>query len=296
MSKRLLMWRVLLMVVLGLCALTGLLSSAEAVLTIRSAAVVNGVAVVEGSNAPRAAPISWEGVRVTQANNGGNFSFQGVVPADCVGRLEDGVPADAIDVALANCSPVSEAPAPVPQTGQTQCWDPSADTSNVMIPCTNTGLDGDIQAGVPIPSPRFTDHGNGTVTDNLTGLIWLKNANCFGTQSLANALQAANTLANGSCGLSDGSVAGTWRLPNVKELQSLIHFGFTGPALSSAAGTGHWAEGNAFSGVQSTRYWSSTEYLGRPTAWFVSLDDGFTFDASVTDNTHNYVWPVRGGD
>jgi hypothetical protein len=32
--------------------------------------------------------------------------------------------------------------------------------------------------GVAWPNPRFTDNSDGTVTDNLTGLIWLKNANC----------------------------------------------------------------------------------------------------------------------
>jgi hypothetical protein len=213
MSTRLLMWRVVLMVILGFSVLTGLLSSAEAVLTIRSAAVVNGVAVVEGGNAPRAAPISWEGTRVTQANNGGNFSFQGVVPADCVGRLEDGVPADAVDVALANCGPVSEAPAPVPQTGQTTPY--------------AAGDDGSIRAGVPWPSPRFTDNLDGTVTDHLTGLIWLKNADCDALRSTdwATAVFNAHSLASGICGLADGSVAGDWRLPNVKELQSLVDFG-----------------------------------------------------------------------
>jgi hypothetical protein len=216
MQTHMLRWEPVLMVTLGLWVLLGWCSSAEAVLTIRSAEVVNGAAVVQGGNAPRGAPIVWDGARVTQANNGGNFAFQGGVPADCVGRLEDGVPADAVDVALANCAPVSGAPAPVPQTGQTQCWDPSANTSNVLIPCANTGLDGDLQAGVPLPSPRFTDPGNGTVRDNLTRLIWLKQANCFGTRSLANALEAATTLASGSCGLSDGSVEGNWRLPNVK--------------------------------------------------------------------------------
>jgi hypothetical protein len=56
------------------------------------------------------------------------------------------------------------------------------------------------------------------------------------------------------------SVAGDWRLPNVKELQSLIHFGFVAPALSNAAGTAPWREGNAFSGVQSTRYWAQTQH------------------------------------
>jgi Protein of unknown function (DUF1566) len=227
MPKHILKGETMLVVVLGLVVLTGWLCSVEAVLKIRVAEVQNGVAVVQGGNAPRSAPISWEGTLVTQANNGGNFSFQGEVPADCVGRLEDGVPADAVDVALANCGPVpppAGAPAPVPQTGQT--------TSRA------TGDDGDIQAGITWPVPRFTDQSNGTVRDNLTGLIWLKLATCFGDQSWQQALDAANALASGSCGLSDGSVAGDWRLPNIRELLSLIDFGFFNPALSNAAGTG----------------------------------------------------------
>jgi hypothetical protein len=127
------------MVVLGLCMLTGLLSSAEAVIMVRRAEVQNGVAVVQGGNAARSAAIYWESALVTQANNGGNFDFQGVVPADCVGSLHEGDPAAAIAVALANCGPVSDAPAPVPQTGQTQCWD----AAGTLIPCEGTGQDGD---------------------------------------------------------------------------------------------------------------------------------------------------------
>ena len=52
--------------------------------------------------------------------------------------------------------------APVQRTGATQSYSP--------------GDDGDINAGVQWPVPRFTDKGDGTVTDNLTGLIWLKNS------------------------------------------------------------------------------------------------------------------------
>ena len=52
----------------------------------------------------------------------------------------------------------------VPKTGQTTSYD--------------TGDDGEYQKGFEWPVPRFTDNENGTVTDNLTGLIWLKNANC----------------------------------------------------------------------------------------------------------------------
>ncbi|MDR4498241.1 MAG: DUF1566 domain-containing protein [Candidatus Scalindua sp.] len=38
------------------------------------------------------------------------------------------------------------------------------------------------------PDPRFTDNGNGTVTDNRTGLIWLQNANVAGLRTWADAL------------------------------------------------------------------------------------------------------------
>jgi Protein of unknown function (DUF1566) len=76
------------------------------------------------------------------------------------------------------------------------------------------------------------DRRDGTVRDNLTGLMWLKNADCFGQfRTWAQALTDANTLSNGTCGLTDGSVAGDWRLPNVKELLSLIDYGHFDPAL-----------------------------------------------------------------
>jgi hypothetical protein len=132
------------------------------------------------------------------------------------------------------------------------------------------------------------------VTDNLTGLIWLKNANAFGLRNWATALTDCNTLNSGEHGLSDGSVEGDWRLPNVKELQSLIDWAYYGPALSNAAGTAKWTDGDAFSDVQSRGYWSSTTYAyNTANAWFVGLRNG-----SVNDDDRgigNYVWPVRGG-
>ncbi len=149
-----------------------------------------------------------------------------------------------------------------------------------------TGDDGALQRGVAWPSPRFTDNGNGTVTDNLTGLIWLQNnANCFGLQSWANALSAANTLNSGECGLSDGSAEGAWRLPNVREQQSLIDYGQRYPALPS---------GHPFTGVQTYFYWSSSSYANYPPyAWYVDLGDGVvTYDDKANSF---YIWPVRGG-
>ncbi len=128
-----------------------------------------------------------------------------------------------------NTPPAFAQRARVPQTGQTQCWD---STWNLTT-CDGTGEDGDYQAGVEWPTPRFTDRGNGTVRDNLTGLIWLKDTVCsyqFGG-TWWEALTFANTLASGRCGLTDGSVAGDWRLPNIKELQSVVDFSQENPAL-----------------------------------------------------------------
>ena len=156
------------------------------------------------------------------------------------------------------------------------------------------GEDGDLKKGVKWPNPRFTDNGNGIVKDNLTKLIWLKNANAFGERTWEQALSDANTLSSGSHGLTDGSKAGDWRLPNVKELQSLIDFAYYGPALSSASGTSKWVNGDAFTGVQSSYYWSSTTNSSNtPNAWNVSLYDG---DMYAGGKTFTYsVWPVRAG-
>jgi hypothetical protein len=171
----------------ALAMLAILISSAQATIKIEIAEVQNGFAFVKGNGAERRAQITWEGNAVTTANNtNGGFSFNGAVPSDCIGSLSDGV--GTINVQLLDCTPTSAAPAPVPKTGQ---------TASIA-----TGDDGDLEKGVASPNPRFTDNGNGTIMDNLTGLTWLKNASCLGQQTWANALAAANVLAspNVACG------------------------------------------------------------------------------------------------
>ncbi len=181
-------------------------------------------------------------------------------------------------------------PAPAPATGQKTCWD----AAGTVIPCAGSGQDGDLRSGVQWPVPRFTDNGDGTVTDDLTALIWLKDANCFGNKTWATALTDANTLASGACELTDASAAGDWRLPNVQELQSLIDYEFSSPAISNTAGTGPWTEGDPFSGVQLLFYWSSTSDANHPpNAWFVHLDIGSVVNATKTFT--GPVWPVRAG-
>lgn len=165
-----------------------------------------------------------------------------------------------------------------------------------------TGDDGDEEAGVSwLTPPRFTDNSDGTVTDNLTGLTWTKQAHYNHTAggivpaTWNEAVDFCKALATGMCGLSDGSSAGDWRLPNVKELQSLIHYGFSTPALPNTNGTGQCTTGDPFTTVLGD-YWSSTTCAGNTLcAWTVNIYDGNVDYDGKSGNSH-YVWPVRGGN
>lgn len=139
---------------------------------------------------------------------------------------------------------------------------------------------------------RFTDNQDGTVTDGLTGLIWLKDGGCLGSALWLEGLAAANQLASGACGLADGSTAGQWRMPNINELESLIDVSATGPALPAH---------NPFVNVSEGVYWSSTSYYGgiegSADAWTIRLSDGRYMNDSgsnVKATATNAVWAVKG--
>lgn len=149
-----------------------------------------------------------------------------------------------------------------------------------------TGDDGNLQSGVAWPTPRFTDNSDGTVLDNMTNLVWLQQAYCFGVRDWASALNAASTLANGICNLTDGSVAGDWRLPNALELQSLLDYGNTNPALPS---------GHPFTGFPGALFfWSSSTRadFGSSYAWEVNFWGGMVSPKNKTTQSLS-VWAVR---
>jgi Protein of unknown function (DUF1566) len=191
---------------------------------------------------------------------------------------------------LATCiSPAQQAAAaidndnaPVAQTGQTTIY--------------ISGDDGALQKGVDWPIPRFTDNGKGTIRDNLTKLIWLKNANCPGTPAVwatalayVTELNSSGTMNAINCGdmSKTGAVHQTdWRLPNVHELASLVDYGTFYPALPS---------GYPFTTFWVSFYWSSTSDASNATtyAWGVNFIDGSVgIDNKIGSN---YVIAVRGG-
>ncbi|WP_417911775.1 DUF1566 domain-containing protein [Candidatus Electronema sp. TJ] len=141
----------------------------------------------------------------------------------------------------------------------------------------------------PPPRPaRFKDNGDGTVSDSRTGLIWLKNANCTdffegeqgggrNSRSWHEARVAASRLADGFCGLQDGSQAGEWRLPTREELLE----------LSKDA-----SSRNVLLDIQSFYYWSSSlGDLYPDYAFYVSIVLGIDSYAFQLNSFH--VLPVR---
>ncbi len=170
----------------------------------------------------------------------GVSSYRGVATAD----LPPGATVN-ITISLQAYEYAAGAAVALPKTGQTTFY--------------AAGDDGDLEKGVAWPSPRFTDNGDGTVTDNLTGLMWDQTGNRFGTSTWAQALIDANGLPLAGYG--------DWRLPNVGELESLINAEEADPAA--------WLNTQGFSGVLSDFYWSSTTYAPNPfEARYVEMSNG----------------------
>ncbi|MBF0537021.1 MAG: DUF1566 domain-containing protein, partial [Nitrospirae bacterium] len=175
------------------------------------------------------------------------------------------------------------------------CLAGAAHAGTVSLPRTGqttayyNGDDGAIEAGLAWPNPRFTDNGDLTITDTLTGLVWLKDAStpAMGTytggnktwQGALDYVAYLNTITY--LGYND------WRLPNVNELESLATN--AGQTDQSA-----WLKSQGFTNVNYSYYWSSTSRAYDTTsAWSTRMDAGFIIVNSKSSPL--YVWPVRSG-
>ena len=275
----------------------GLGAQAEAAITITSAQVQSGAAVVEGK-AAKNAPISWEGAVVTMSKGSGSFLFAGaVVPPDCVGTLSDG--ASTIQVPLAGCVPQFAGGLVV--TGQTTAA--PADKNDGIAGAVAVADDGTLRRGLPF---NYQDNGDGTVLDLNTALVWEKKlpgdgsggGNC-NDPTLAN--RSLHCVNNGYLWSGDGSqetiwdwlddlnasnFAGhsDWRIPNVRELESIKDYSVIPIAIPAVLGP---------TGVS---YWSSTTFSQTTTlAWSV----GYVLNLGVMTEGKSSILrgvrAVRGG-
>lgn len=121
-------------------------------------------------------------------------------------------------------------------------------------------------SGLPNPA-SYTDNGDGTVTDNVTKLVWQKAVTSSQAYGWCDAITYCATL----------TLAGrTWRLPTRIELLSLVDFTRTGPAINTAAfpsvpgGKYHWTSSP----------WVVSQIATKPQySWIVNFSEGLTSNA-----------------
>ncbi len=178
---------------------------------------------------------------------------------------------------------------------------PPTDTATTIPTATPTPTE--------TPTPCFTDNGDGTITDNTTGLMWEKNDQSGGIHDYSNTYTWGMT---GSPYTMNGTMVTTflatlnagggfaghtdWRIPNMNELQSLVNYQNVSPAVDTAFNTGCGASCTVLtcSCTQPGYYWSSTTYQGLPTdAWYVDFYAGAGHAGSKSYGS--YVRAVRGG-
>ncbi len=176
----------------------------------------------------------------------------------------------------------------LPDTGQSKCYD----ASGAEISCesaTCSGQDGSYATGCPREG-RFTDNGDGTVTDHCTGLMWQKDtADVNGDGRVSPEWDGGDLVqwCNALTYCEGLSFAGhdDWKLPDVRELQSIVDYGRFGPAMDPVFGAfPDW-------------YWSSTSNAVFPfEAWLVHFFVGRVVSSGdVEGDDAFYVRAVRSG-
>jgi hypothetical protein len=172
------------------------------------------------------------------------------------------------------------------QTGQRQCWN----AAGTLIACAGTAHDGEVQNGL---AGSYTDNGDGTITDERTGLMWEKLSDDGSIHDKDTLHTWSNAFAVKIDGLNTMAFAGyaDWRLPNVNELQSIVSYGAASPAVSPPFNTACVPPCTVLT-CSCTRFdyhWSSTSYQNFPQhAWFVHFGDG-----GVSANSKSSTVPVR---
>ncbi len=177
---------------------------------------------------------------------------------------------------------------PVVDTGQENCYG-----NSTVISCPKSGesfFGQDAQhAG---NSPRYTDNGDGTITDHITGLMWQKSADTDGNGTIDADDKLTYDQASSDAGTLSLGGYNDWRLPTIKELYSLILFSGLDPSglegtetsgLTPFMDTAYFdfAYGDTSTGerIIDAQYASATQYVsttmnGNETMFGVNFADG----------------------
>ena len=175
-------------------------------------------------------------------------------------------------------------PAKLPKTGQ---------TSDLLPGLVQSGTDGFLEIGEAWPTTRFTDNNDGTVTDNLTSLTWLKNAGCInsiGYEAAFTTVADMSTVAT-TCGLTGTAPQGNWRVPNIRELTSLISY-----AMILTPGDPMLPVSHPFTNVNVTiPYWTSTTMIGTSnyTAFGINFSNGAGGYNGKSAGSNYPLWAVK---
>lgn len=187
-------------------------------------------------------------------------------------------------------------------TNQKHCWR----TNGTEISCVGTGQDGELREGVAWPNPRFSLLGDGTVRDNMTGLMWMRNANYAqtlgynpdsqgdGKMNWEHALDFVAAINAGTYASPGGHT--DWRMPNRLEMLSIINYDQTNNAQwlydgwppPGELGFQNIDVTDSFS--QSRCYWTSNAIIY---GWVISVYNGYGAGKD-TSSGYYWVWPVRG--
>ncbi len=200
----------------------------------------------------------------------------------------------------------------LPDTGQGSCYNDSAAISCPAAGASWYGQDAQYQQN----PPSYTNNGDGTITDNVTGLMWQQDPDLTGDGVIDAADRLSFSAAQSYASNLNLGGHTDWRLPTIKELYSLIDFsGVTGTSASYSTvpadavpyiDTAYFdfAYGDTSAGMRyiDAQYWSSTEYVsttmqGDATVFGVNFADGrikgYPKQAGATEDLH-YVRMVRG--
>ncbi len=161
-------------------------------------------------------------------------------------------------------------------TGLTHCYNEAGE----LIDCRGSGQDAEFSPGIGWPAKRFELLNEDLVEDKATHLIWSKD--CCPSVYPLSWEEALDFVLQMNRDVKYGR--NDWRMPNRRELRSLIDHSAKKPALT---------RGHPFQNMFLGWFWTSTTAaIDTRYAWYVHLEGGRMFYGKK-DNYY-WVWPVCG--